>query len=229
MLDVLERCAARFREYEQSHAAKADEAHRSAVAADHVAALDFMAQARERDSKATRNREMAEFCEKAIEEFWPPMLMLRRLVRGLDELIAESGGVYGIGSHGTQTPWDDLLEGGTFDGWLKELDEARRMVDGEQGRGRHRLEPLLRYLKSGEPDLNNRQTAILMTVAWTPGPHTVRGLAATLHVAKPVVSRGLMSLAELGFLVRSKNPDDQRDCIPLITPKGKAFLERVYG
>jgi hypothetical protein len=36
---------------------------------------------------------------------------------------------------------------------------------------------LIAYVRSGEPDLTNRQMALLMLVYLTPGPHTVRGLA----------------------------------------------------
>ncbi|NWM00780.1 MarR family transcriptional regulator, partial [Klebsiella pneumoniae] len=35
---------------------------------------------------------------------------------------------------------------------------------------------LVDYVRSGEPDLTNRQMALLMLVYLDPGPHTVRGL-----------------------------------------------------
>jgi hypothetical protein len=39
------------------------------------------------------------------------------------------------------------------------------------------MRALIEYVRSGEPDLTNRQMALLMLVYLTPGPHTVRGLA----------------------------------------------------
>jgi len=51
------------------------------------------------------------------------------------------------------------------------------------------MRALIEYVRSGEPDLTNRQMALLMLVYLTPGPHTVRGLARTLGVSKPVVTR----------------------------------------
>ena len=44
------------------------------------------------------------------------------------------------------------------------------------------MRALIQYVRSGEPDLTNRQMALLMLVYLTPGPHTVRGLARTLGV-----------------------------------------------
>ena len=37
------------------------------------------------------------------------------------------------------------------------------------------MKALIAYVRSGEPDLTNRQMALLMLVYLTPGPHTVRG------------------------------------------------------
>ena len=39
-------------------------------------------------------------------------------------------------------------------------------------------------VRSDAPDLTARQQAILMTIALMPGPHTVRGLAEQLNIAK---------------------------------------------
>ena len=56
------------------------------------------------------------------------------------------------------------------------------------------MRALIGYVRSGEPDLTNRQMALLMLVYLTPGPHTVRGLAKMLGVSKPVVTRALNTL-----------------------------------
>ncbi|MEO6579671.1 MAG: MarR family transcriptional regulator, partial [Sphingomicrobium sp.] len=39
------------------------------------------------------------------------------------------------------------------------------------------MRTLINYVRSGEPDLTNRQMALLMLIYLTPGPHTVRGIA----------------------------------------------------
>src|SRR3546814_20940266 len=51
------------------------------------------------------------------------------------------------------------------------------------------MNALVRYVQSNQPDLTNRQLALLLIVYLLPGPHTVRGLAARLHVSKPVITR----------------------------------------
>jgi len=68
------------------------------------------------------------------------------------------------------------------------------------------MRALIGYVRSGEPDLTNRQMALLMLVYLTPGPHTVRGLAQTLSVSKPVVTRALNTLGGLGYRTRSGRP-----------------------
>ena len=64
------------------------------------------------------------------------------------------------------------------------------------------MRALIAYVRSGEPDLTNRQMALLMLVYLTPGPLTVRGLARSLGVSKPVVTRALNTLGALGYLRR---------------------------
>lgn len=86
---------------------------------------------------------------------------------------------------------------------------------------------LLGYIRSGEPDLTNRQMAIVMIVAWTTGPHTVRGLARQLGVAKPVITRALNTLAPMRLLRRERDTGDGRNVWILPTDQGRAFLERV--
>ncbi|HEU0044645.1 MarR family transcriptional regulator [Sphingomonas sp.] len=84
---------------------------------------------------------------------------------------------------------------------------------------------LVDYVRSGEPDLTNRQMALLMVVYLDPGPHTVRGLARALNVSKPVVTRALNRLGALGYLRRQRDDSDKRNIFVARTPKGAAFLE----
>jgi DNA-binding MarR family transcriptional regulator len=87
------------------------------------------------------------------------------------------------------------------------------------------MSALIAYVRSGEPDLTNRQMALLMLVYLTPGPHTVRGLAATLGVSKPVVTRALNTLGALGYLRRERDLDDRRNIFVVRTKDGTDFLD----
>ena len=87
------------------------------------------------------------------------------------------------------------------------------------------MRALIAYVRSGEPDLTNRQMALLMLVYLTPGPHTVRGLAKVLGVSKPVVTRALNTLGALGYLRRERDQDDRRNVFVVRTSNGTDFLE----
>lgn len=87
------------------------------------------------------------------------------------------------------------------------------------------MRALIAYVRSGEPDLTNRQMALLMLVYLTPGPHTVRGLAKILGVSKPVVTRALNTLGALGYLRRERDQDDRRNVFVVRTSNGADFLE----
>ena len=84
---------------------------------------------------------------------------------------------------------------------------------------------LVDYVRSGEPDLTNRQMALLLVVYLRPGPHTVRGLARALNVSKPVVTRALNRLGALGYLRRQRDDSDKRNIFVARTPEGADFLE----
>jgi len=87
------------------------------------------------------------------------------------------------------------------------------------------MHTLVGYVRSGQPDLTNRQMALLMLVYLTPGPHTVRGLANALGVSKPVVTRALNTLGALGYLRRERDDADRRNIFVAHTDKGARFLE----
>ena len=84
---------------------------------------------------------------------------------------------------------------------------------------------LVDYVRSGEPDLTNRQMALLLVVYLNPGPHTVRGLARVLGVSKPVVTRALNRLGGLGYLRRQRDDSDKRNIFVARTSEGADFLE----
>jgi DNA-binding MarR family transcriptional regulator len=87
------------------------------------------------------------------------------------------------------------------------------------------MKALIGYVRSGKPDLTNRQMALLLLVYLTPGPHTVRGLARLLGVSKPVVTRALNTLGGLGYLRRERDQDDRRNIFVVRTNSGADFLE----
>lgn len=87
------------------------------------------------------------------------------------------------------------------------------------------MDTLIGYVQSARPDLTNRQMALLMIVYLLPGPHTVRGLAARLHVSKPVVTRALNTLGTLGYLRRQKDDSDLRNIFVEKTALGTTFLD----
>ena len=74
------------------------------------------------------------------------------------------------------------------------------------------------------PDLTARQLGVFLTSYLHEGPHTVRGLAADLNVAKPAITRALDRLGELDLARRKIDPMDRRSILVQRTLKGTAFL-----
>lgn len=87
------------------------------------------------------------------------------------------------------------------------------------------MQTLISYVRSGQPDLTNRQMALMLIVYLTPGPHTVRGLAIVLGVSKPVITRALNTLGSLGYLRRVRDEADRRNVFVAKTSTGQEFLE----
>lgn len=87
------------------------------------------------------------------------------------------------------------------------------------------MRALQHYVRSGAPDLTNRQMALLLMVYRSEGPHTVRGLARKLGVSKPVVTRALNTLGGLGYLRRERDQDDRRNIFVVETQDGAEFLD----
>lgn len=89
----------------------------------------------------------------------------------------------------------------------------------------HWMGALVDYVRSGQPDLTNRQMALLLIVYLDKGTHTVRGLAQRLSVSKPVVTRALNRLGSLGYLRRQRDENDKRNIFVVRTVEGANFLE----
>ena len=87
------------------------------------------------------------------------------------------------------------------------------------------MSTLINYVRSGQPDLTNRQMALMLLVYETTGPHTVRGLANILGVSKPVITRALNTLGALGYLRRVRDETDRRNVFVARTSTGQDFLD----
>ena len=87
---------------------------------------------------------------------------------------------------------------------------------------------MVQALRDDHPDLTARQVALLLHVYLTPPPHTVRGLAVTLNMSKPAVSRALDRLGRLEFLRRKRDETDKRNVLVQRTVKGSVYL-REFG
>ncbi len=79
------------------------------------------------------------------------------------------------------------------------------------------------------PDLSARQLAVLLTCYLESEAQTVRGLAATLDVSKPAITRALDRLAEFDLVRRKTDPADRRSVLVQRTPKGTAFIRDLRG
>ncbi len=79
------------------------------------------------------------------------------------------------------------------------------------------------------PDLSARQLGVLLTCYLNDGGHTVRGLAASLNVSKPAITRALDRLGEFDLARRKTDPADRRSVLVQRTPKGTALLRELRG
>ena len=83
---------------------------------------------------------------------------------------------------------------------------------------------LAKSLAANGTDLTARQMLLLLTVYRTEGPHTVRGLAASLGISKPSVTRALDRLGQLELARRKRDEADRRNVLVQRTVKGSVFL-----
>lgn len=86
---------------------------------------------------------------------------------------------------------------------------------------------LLNTVRANEQDLTMRQVAVLTTVYMTPAPHTVRGLADELNVAKPVITRAIDTLSRMELVKRKRDEADKRNVLIQRTVKGAVYLSEL--
>ena len=87
---------------------------------------------------------------------------------------------------------------------------------------------LVQSVRLDAPDLSARQMGLLLTVYLTPPPHTVRGLAESLKISKPAVTRAIDRLSEMDMVRRKTDENDRRSVLIQRTVRGSVFL-REYG
>ena len=85
----------------------------------------------------------------------------------------------------------------------------------------------LSLVRDGDPDLTARQMTILLTIYLDPPPHTVRGLAASLAVTKPVITRALDTMGRMNLVTRRRDENDRRNVIIRRTVEGALYVERL--
>lgn len=88
---------------------------------------------------------------------------------------------------------------------------------------------IMSVVGSDDADLSMRQLGILLAVSHGPGPYTVRGLADTLNIHKPAITRGVDRLQQLDLARRSDDPKDGRSVLISLTPRGTKFLRTIAG
>lgn len=84
----------------------------------------------------------------------------------------------------------------------------------------------LRQVETDARDLSLRQMAVLLHVYLVPPPHTVRGLATVLGVTKPVITRALDTMGDMGLIDRVRDEKDRRNVVIKRTVTGALFLEK---
>ncbi|MDJ0951365.1 MAG: MarR family transcriptional regulator [Alphaproteobacteria bacterium] len=83
---------------------------------------------------------------------------------------------------------------------------------------------LVASVRADTPDLTARQMAILLVIYRDQAPATVRGLAQTLNLQKPAVTRALDRLCQLGLVRRKIDEHDRRNVLIQRTVTGSVFL-----
>ena len=86
---------------------------------------------------------------------------------------------------------------------------------------------VLEVVRRDPADLSARQMAVVLTVYLSPPPHTVRGLATTLNVSKPAITRALDRLEKLEFVRRKPDESDRRSVLVQRTVKGSFYLRET--
>ena len=88
-------------------------------------------------------------------------------------------------------------------------------------------ETIVALVRQDGPDLSARQFGVFLTCYLESEAQTVRGLASSLDVSKPVISRALDRLADFDLVRRKADPTDRRSVLVQRTPAGTAYLKDI--
>jgi DNA-binding MarR family transcriptional regulator len=86
---------------------------------------------------------------------------------------------------------------------------------------------IVALVRQDGPDLSARQFGVFLTCYMENEAQTVRGLAASLDVSKPVISRALDRLADFDLVRRKADPADRRSVLVQRTPAGNTYLKDI--
>lgn len=78
-------------------------------------------------------------------------------------------------------------------------------------------------------DLTDRQRAVMLVVYTDrpPDGHTVRGLASTLQVERPAITRALNRLTDFNLIERQSDPLDGRSIVVTKTTAGISYMKSL--
>lgn len=68
---------------------------------------------------------------------------------------------------------------------------------------------------------------LVMLALWQHGPLTLAGLSTLVHQEPPTLSPMVKRLESLGYLVRERDPDDDRALRLVLTERGRALREQA--
>lgn len=86
---------------------------------------------------------------------------------------------------------------------------------------------IVELVRRDGPDLSARQLGVFLTCYLESEAQTVRGLAATLGVSKPAITRALDRLTAFDLVRRKTDPLDRRSVLVQRTPAGTTFLREL--
>ena len=82
-------------------------------------------------------------------------------------------------------------------------------------------------VRQGNDELTMRQLAIMLVTYLDADLQTVRGLAETLRISRPAVSRALDRLGNFGLIRRQMDPRDRRSIVVRRTRKGAERIQQI--
>ena len=88
-------------------------------------------------------------------------------------------------------------------------------------------ETMVGLVRRDGADLSARQLSVLLICHLEDGPHTVRGLAERLDVAKPAITRAVDRLEQFNLVRRADDPRDRRSVLIARTAPGAAYVAHV--